>query len=133
MGTISVPAMCRSSPWIMGRSFSYIGDMLGYLLLAGAIAGEVAATVSLKLSEGLTRPVPSVVVVVGYLVAFALLAQVLKAGVPVSVAYAIWAAAGVALVAIIGAVFLAEPLGWAGVAGLVLVVAGVVLLEVGTA
>jgi small multidrug resistance pump len=68
----------------------------------------VTATISLRLSDGFTRPVPSIVVVIGYLGAFGLLSQVLKAGVPVGVAYGIWAAAGVALVAVIGAVLLGD-------------------------
>ncbi|MBN6035787.1 multidrug efflux SMR transporter [Amycolatopsis sp. 195334CR] len=105
--------------------------MGAYLLLAVAIAGEVTATISLKLSEGFSKPIPSVIVVLGYGLAFAMLAQVLKAGLPIGVAYAIWAAAGVALVALIGAVFFSESLNWTMGAGLVLVMAGVVLLEVG--
>ncbi|RZQ65176.1 DMT family transporter [Amycolatopsis suaedae] len=107
--------------------------MGAYLLLAVAIMGEVTATVSLKLSEGFSKPIPSVLVVVGYGVAFAVLAQVLKLGVPLGVAYAIWAAAGVALVAIIGVVFLKEQFTWTMGAGLLLVIGGVVLLELGRA
>ncbi|WP_199429208.1 DMT family transporter [Qaidamihabitans albus] len=105
--------------------------MGAYLLLAVAIAGEVAGTVSLKLSEGFSKPVPSIIVVVGYGLAFVMLAQVLKAGLPVGVAYAIWAAAGVALVAAIGAVFLNESLNLTMIAGLALVIGGVVLIELG--
>ncbi|RSN36681.1 QacE family quaternary ammonium compound efflux SMR transporter [Amycolatopsis sp. WAC 04169] len=107
--------------------------MGAYLLLALAIAAEVSATVSLKLSEGLSKVGPSIVVVVGYAVAFVALAYVLKAGVPVSVAYAIWAAAGVALVAAVGMVFFKEPVNLSVIAGLVLVVGGVVLIEAGSA
>ncbi|QFU94529.1 multidrug efflux SMR transporter [Amycolatopsis sp. YIM 10] len=107
--------------------------MGAYLLLAVAIAGEVTATISLKLSEGFSKPIPSVLVVLGYGLAFLMLAQVLKAGLPIGVAYAIWAAAGVALVALIGAIFLNEGFNWTMGAGLVLVMAGVVLLEVGRA
>lgn len=105
--------------------------MGAYLLLAVAIGAEVTGTVALKLSDGFTRFGPSAVVVVGYGVAFFALAQVLKAGMPVGVAYAIWAAVGVALIALIGAAFLDETLTWVTVAGLVLVIAGVVLLELG--
>ncbi len=102
-----------------------------YLLLAGAILLEVMGTISLRLSDGLSRPVPTVLVAVGYLSAFVLLAQVLARGLPVGVAYAIWAGAGVALVALIGAAFLGEGLTWVQAGGLVLVIAGVAALELG--
>jgi small multidrug resistance pump len=97
-----------------------------------AIAAEVTATISLKLSGGLSKLGPSVLVVAGYGIAFVALSQVLKAGMPIGVAYAIWAAAGVALVAVVGVVFLNEPLNLTMIAGLVLVIGGVVLIEVGS-
>jgi small multidrug resistance pump len=104
-----------------------------YLLLAVAIVGEVAATTALKLSENFSKLVPSVVVVVGYVVAFGVLARLLKDGFPVGVAYAIWAAAGIAAVAAIGAVFFAEPVNWTMAGGLLLIIGGVVMLELGRA
>lgn len=104
---------------------------MAYVLLALAIASEVVATVSLKLSEGFTRLVPSVVVVVGYLAAFALLSQALSRGLGVGVAYGLWAAAGVALVAIAGTVLLGESLTWVQIGGIGLVIAGVLALELG--
>jgi small multidrug resistance pump len=107
------------------------GGMPPYLLLAIAIVGEVSATTALKLSENFSRPLPSVVVVVGYLVAFGVLAKLLKDGFPVGVAYAVWAAAGIAAVALIGALFLREPVTWTMVGGLALIIGGVVLLELG--
>ncbi|MBB4687416.1 DMT family transporter [Amycolatopsis jiangsuensis] len=106
--------------------------MGAYLYLALAIAAEVTGTVSLKLSEGFSRLVPSVLVVVGYGVAFFGLSQVLKAGLPIGVAYAVWAAAGVALVALVGVLFFKEPINLAMVCGLVLVIGGVVLIEMGS-
>ncbi|MGH3466623.1 MAG: DMT family transporter [Thermocrispum sp.] len=102
-----------------------------YLLLAMAIGAEVTGTIALRFSEGFTRLGPSALVVLGYGVAFYLLALVLKAGVPVGVAYAVWAAVGVALIALIGAVFLDESLTLTTVAGLALVIGGVVLIELG--
>ena len=104
---------------------------MAYLFLALAIVSEVVATVSLKLSEGFSRLGPSVVVVVGYLVAFGLLSQALARGLGVSVAYGVWAAAGVALVAIAGAVVLGESLTWVQVGGIALVIGGVLALELG--
>lgn len=102
-----------------------------WLMLAGAIAAEVVATTSLKLSVGFTRLVPSIIVVVGYVAAVLLLSQALVRGMQVSVAYAIWAAAGVALVALIGTLFLGESMTWVQVGGLALVIAGVMALELG--
>lgn len=102
-----------------------------WLLLAGAIASEVVATTFLKLSEGFSRLIPSVVVIVGYIAAFGLLSQALARGMDLGVAYGVWAAAGVALVAIVGAVFLGEGMTWVQVAGIALVIAGVLALELG--
>lgn len=102
-----------------------------WLMLAGAIAAEVVATTSLKLSVGFTRLVPSIIVVVGYVAAVLLLSQALVRGMQVGVAYAIWAAAGVALVALIGTLFLGESMTWIQVGGLALVIAGVMALELG--
>ncbi|SHG87772.1 DMT family transporter [Streptoalloteichus hindustanus] len=105
-----------------------LGVFMGYLLLAVAILVEIGATSLLKLSEGFTRLWPSVGAVAGYLVAFALLAQVMRT-VPMSVAYAIWAGAGVALVAAVGVLALGEPVNPLKVGGLALVIAGVVALN----
>jgi small multidrug resistance pump len=104
-----------------------------YLLLALAIVAEVTGTISLKLSEGFARLGPSIIVVAGYVIAFAALALVLKLGMPVGVAYAIWAAAGVASVALIGVLFLHERINLTMIGGLVLVIGGVALIELGSA
>ncbi len=102
-----------------------------YLLLVAAIAAEVVGTVSLKKSEGFTHPVASAAVVVCYVVAFVLLAQVLKLGMPVSIAYALWAAVGVVAVAAIGAAFLGEKLTATQMVGIASIVAGVAMVELG--
>ncbi len=99
--------------------------------LAGAIVSEVAATLSLRASAGFTRLVPTVILVIGYGFAFYALSQALKLGMNVGVAYAVWSAIGVALIAIIGALFLHESLSPVQIGGLVLIIAGVVALEVG--
>lgn len=89
----------------------------------------VTATISLKLSEGFSKLVRSIIVVVGYACAFILRSQVLKRGMTIGVAYGIWAAVGVGPVALVGAVFLgdalSDALSWVQVDGLVLVAAGV--------
>ena len=103
--------------------------MKNWLLLAGAIVCEVAASLSLK--AALDSPGMYAVVVAGYVTSFALLAAVLRAGVPVGVAYGIWGALGVALTAVLAAVLYQEPLTTLMVAGMALAVAGVVLVQWG--
>ncbi|MEV6328030.1 multidrug efflux SMR transporter [Streptomyces sp. NPDC051909] len=105
---------------------------MGYGLLAGAIAAEIAATTSMKYSEGFTRLGPSLVTGAGYLLAFALLARALKT-LEVGTAYAIWSGVGTAAVAAIGALFLGESMNLAKIAGLVLIIAGVAVLNLGGA
>jgi small multidrug resistance pump len=105
---------------------------MGYLFLAGAIVAEVIATTALKFTTGDGNKVLAYILVgAGYLGAFAMLQQSLERGVPLGIAYAIWAAAGVVLVVIISFLLFKEPLSWLQIAGMVLVIAGVVLLEVG--
>jgi small multidrug resistance pump len=101
-----------------------------YLLLSLAIAVEVGATVTLKYSKGFTELVPTVTSLAGYAVSFYLLAQTLR-HIPVSVTYAIWSGAGTAAVAAIGFTFLREPVSVVKLAGIVLIIGGVVLLNVG--
>lgn len=103
-----------------------------YLLLAAAIAFEVVATTFLKLSDGFTRLGPSVVVVVGYGAAFALLALALR-GLDLGFAYAVWAGVGTALVALVGVAVFGDALGAARIAGILLIVSGVVVLNLGGA
>ncbi|WP_329419602.1 DMT family transporter [Streptomyces sp. NBC_01268] len=105
---------------------------MGYGLLAGAIVAEIVATTSMKYSEGFSRLVPSLITGAGYVVAFALLAQALKT-LQVGTAYAIWSGIGTAAVAAIGALFLGEPMNLAKIAGIVLIVAGVAVLNMGGA
>ena len=99
-----------------------------WILLAGAIAAEVTATSALKLSEGLTRLLPSVVVAVGYILSFMLLAQALKQ-LEVSVAYAIWSGVGTAAVAVIGMLALKEPVTAAKILGIGVIISGVAILN----
>ncbi|MEV2222250.1 multidrug efflux SMR transporter [Nocardia vinacea] len=103
------------------------------LLLALAIASEITATVSLKISDGFTKLVPSIIVVIGYSAAFFFLSQALKRGMPIGVAYGIWSAVGVAAIAVIGVLFLDERLSLIQVGGIALVILGVLALELGGA
>ncbi|MBY9075359.1 QacE family quaternary ammonium compound efflux SMR transporter [Nocardioides sp. WL0053] len=104
-----------------------------YLLLALAIAAELFATMCLRASDGFTRLSPSAGAVLGYAAAFWLLSLVLVRGVPVGVAYAIWAAVGVAAVAALGWWLFDERLTLVQGGGLLLIVVGVVALELGGA
>ena len=103
-----------------------------YVFLLMAIAFEVVATSLLKLSDGFTRFWPTVGSLAGYAVAFVLLAVVVR-HVPVGVAYAVWAGLGTAAIAAVGVVFLHESITFAKVAGIVLVIGGVVTLNLGGA
>ncbi|MGW1891804.1 DMT family transporter [Streptomyces sp. NPDC002004] len=105
---------------------------MGYVLLAGAIAAEVTATTAMKYADGFSRLWPTLITVAGYLVAFVLLAQTLKT-IQVGTAYAIWAGVGTAVIAGIGMLFLDEPMTAAKLAGIALVIGGVVLLNLGGA
>ena len=105
--------------------------MATWLLLAVAIVTEVAATVSLKLSDGFTRLAPSALVVVGYLASFVLLAQILSRGMNIGVVYAVWSALGIALIVLVDVLWFHERLSLLQVAGLVCVVAGVAALQLG--
>ena len=99
----------------------------GILFLA--ILSEVVATSSLKFSEGFTKLIPSVVVVIGYGASFYLLSVVLKA-MPIGVAYAIWSGVGLVLTVIAGILIWRETLDWARMAGIVLIIAGIILINV---
>ncbi|MBV7695098.1 multidrug efflux SMR transporter [Streptomyces sp. TRM70350] len=105
---------------------------MGFLLLAGAIAAEVAATTAMKYSHGFTRLWPSLMTALGYVVAFALLAQTLKT-VSVGTAYAIWSGVGTAAIAVIGMLFLGEGMTVVRATGIALIVVGVVVLNLGGA
>ena len=103
---------------------------MAWLLLAVAIVSEVGATISLKLATD-GKKVFFVPVVLGYLIAFSLLAVALTLGLPIGVAYGIWAATGVALTAILGRVLFREPLTALMLGGIALIIAGVFLVELG--
>lgn len=98
------------------------------LLLTVAIALEVAATAVLPRAQGFTHPGWSAVVLGGYAVSIWLLTVIVRT-LPVSVTYAVWAGIGTALVAVVGYVFLGEPMGWLKAASLSLIVLGVVGLN----
>ena len=99
-----------------------------YLYLAGAILAEVIATSFLKASNGFTIRGPSVVTIVGYATAFYLLALTLKT-MPTGVAYAIWSGVGIVLIAVIAWVFQGQTLDFPALAGMALIIAGVIIMN----
>jgi|SRR6187549_4295875 len=99
-----------------------------YLFLAIAIASEVMATSFMKLSDGFTRPVPSLVTVIGYGIAFYFLALTLRT-VPTGVAYAIWSGAGIVLITSIAWIFQGQKLDAAALIGMGFILVGVVIMN----
>lgn len=102
--------------------------MSPWLALAVAIIAEVAGTSALKLSDGLSRLWPSMLVVVGYAIAFWSLALTLKR-MRIGIAYAVWSGAGTVLITLVGILVFRQKLDAAGVAGIALIVAGVLVLN----
>ncbi|MFC7877618.1 DMT family transporter [Isoptericola sp. NPDC057391] len=103
--------------------------MKKWLLLVGAIATEVLGSLALQAAQD--HPAWYAVVGIGYVGAFTLLAAVLRAGMPLGVAYGIWGAMGVAATASLAAAIFGEPLTGTMLLGIVLVIAGVLVIELG--
>ncbi|CAM5186550.1 Ethidium bromide-methyl viologen resistance protein EmrE OS=Castellaniella defragrans (strain DSM / CCUG 39792 / 65Phen) OX=1437824 GN=BN940_06871 PE=3 SV=1 [Castellaniella denitrificans] len=100
-----------------------------WIYLSIAILAEVIATSALKVSDGFTRPLPSALTAIGYGLAFYLLALALKT-IPVGVAYAVWSGAGIVAIALIGYFVFGQALDAAALAGIGLILAGVLVLNV---
>lgn len=103
--------------------------MSPYLPLSVAILAEVIATTAMKSSDGFTRLWPSVIVVVGYSIAFYFLSQTLKV-LPTGIAYAIWAGLGIVLVTLLGWIVHKQALDLPAVVGMGFIVGGVVVINV---
>ncbi|MCV7066019.1 DMT family transporter [Mycolicibacterium houstonense] len=104
--------------------------MRRWALLIAAVITEVTATLSLRASQDHAGWL--VLVVAGYLAAFAFLTLVLRAGMPVGVAYGIWGALGTAATAVLAATLFGDPFTWPIVAGIGLIISGVLLVELGS-
>ena len=98
------------------------------LWLLIAILAEVIATSCLKASAGFTKALPSVVVVIGYAASFYCLSLALRT-LPIGIAYAIWSGVGIVLVTSIAWIVYGQKLDWIALAGMALIIAGVVLLN----
>ena len=104
--------------------------MRTWALLFAAIAVEVAATLSLRASQDHSAWL--LLVVAGYVGSFVLLTMVLRTGMPVGVAYGIWGASGTAATAVLAAAIFGDAFTWPIAAGIVLIIAGVLLVEFGS-
>ena len=100
-----------------------------YLYLAIAIIAEVAATSALKASEEFTNLLPSMIVVIGYGIAFYFMTLVLRV-IPVGITYAIWSGLGIVLVTIVGIFLYKQTPDIPALIGMALIVAGVVVINV---
>lgn len=99
-----------------------------HLYLAIAIVAEVVATSALKASDNFSKWLPSIIVVVGYGVAFNYLSLVLKE-IPVGVAYAVWSGAGIVLITLVGSILFRQAPDFAAILGIALIIAGIVILN----
>jgi small multidrug resistance pump len=100
-----------------------------YLYLFIAIVSEVVATSSLKASESFTKLVPSILVVVGYALAFYFLSLTVKV-MPVGITYAIWSGVGIVLVTIAGIYFYKQIPDLPAIIGMALILAGVLVINI---
>ena len=101
---------------------------MGYVYLFYAITAEIIGTTALKASHQFTKPVPSIMVFIGYGTAFYLLSLVLKT-IPVGIAYAIWCGVGIVFITFIGIFFFKERLDIPAFIGIGLIVAGVLVIN----
>lgn len=104
---------------------------MSWLFLALSIISEILATLSLRASDGFRKKIWMLPLAVGYGLAFFFLAVTISYGMPVAVAYGIWSAVGVALIALLARIIWNEPLTPRMVVGLVLIMVGVLLVEIG--
>jgi small multidrug resistance pump len=97
--------------------------------LTGAILFEVLGTLALRASEGFRKKIWIIPVTLGYVVSFSLLWLTLRLGMHVGIAYGVWTACGVALVAVVARFLFSEPLTWLMGVGIALIIAGVLTIE----
>ncbi|MEL5334675.1 multidrug efflux SMR transporter SsmE [Serratia nevei] len=102
--------------------------MSAFMYLTMAIVAEVIATTMLKASEGFTRLWPSLLVVLGYGVAFWGLSMVVKS-MPLGIVYAIWSGMGIVLVSVAAVFVYQQKLDWPAIVGLGLIIAGVLVIN----
>lgn len=99
-----------------------------WIYLSIAIVAEVIATTALKAAAGFTRPLPSLVVVTGYAIAFFCLSLTLRT-VPIGIAYAIWSGVGIVLVSVAAWLLFGQRLDLPALLGIALIMAGVLVIN----
>ncbi len=101
---------------------------MAWFYLTIAIVAEVVGTVALKYTQGFSKPIPVLVVMLGYGTAFFMLSRVVQV-LPLAITYAIWAGAGIVLIGVIGWLALGQKLDSAALAGIGLIMSGVVVIN----
>jgi small multidrug resistance pump len=99
-----------------------------WIFLGVAILMEVIATSTLKATEGFTKLIPSVVVILGYALSFYVFSFALKT-IPLGVAYAIWAGIGIVLVSLTGIIIYKQHLDLPALLGILMIIAGVLIIR----
>jgi small multidrug resistance pump len=107
----------------------FSSPLIPYAYLGLAVLFEVIGTAALKASETLTKPMPVAIMVVSYMITFFFMAQVMRY-LPVGVTYAIWSGLGIVLISIISAFYFKEWLDAPAIVGLVMIIAGIVIIQV---
>jgi small multidrug resistance pump len=102
---------------------------MNYVYLFAAIVSEVIATSALKAAEGFSRFWPSVIVIVGYGLAFYCLSLTMRT-IPIGIAYAIWSGVGIVLIALVGLLLYRQPLDAPALIGMASILAGVLIINV---
>ena len=101
---------------------------MSYIYLIGAVICEVIGTMLLPLSENFSKPLPSISLLVAYVLAFYLLSFAIE-GIPIAIVYSTWAGLGVLLISIFGNLFYGQVLQWQSILGLIMIVIGVILVN----
>jgi small multidrug resistance pump len=103
--------------------------MKSWIFLFFAVVGEVVGTAAIKQSEGFTKFWPSIIVAVGFALAFYLLSLCLKV-LPIGVVYAVWSAMGIVLISVIGHWFFNERLDTPAFIGISFILTGVLIMQI---
>ena len=116
--------ICKLKWWLNGK----VTNNMSYIYLSGAILCEVIGTMVLPLSENFSKPIPSLISIVAYVLAFYLLTFALES-IPIAVVYATWSGLGIFLISFLGFTIYGQTLQWQSILGLLFIVAGVVLVN----
>ena len=99
-----------------------------YIYLLIAILSEVTASTALRATKGFTQLVPSIITIVGYAVSFYALSYTLSVF-KLGITYAIWSGVGMVLITILGWLIYGQKMDWAGLLGIGLIIAGVIVIQ----